>query len=50
MNTEVDVQNPNLVILPGMYAQVDLRSARPDAPLLISDDALILRAEALKAR
>ena len=28
-----------------MYAQVDLRSSRPDAPLLIPDDSLIFRAE-----
>jgi len=42
---EMQVPNGNGVLLPGMYAQVDLRSSRPDAPLLISDDALILRAE-----
>jgi RND family efflux transporter MFP subunit len=42
---EIQVPNGNGVLLPGMYAQVDLRSSRPDAPLLISDDALILRAE-----
>jgi RND family efflux transporter MFP subunit len=42
---EIQVANGDGALLPGMYAQVDLRSARPDAPLLISDDALILRAE-----
>jgi RND family efflux transporter MFP subunit len=31
METEIDVPNPNLVIIPGMYAEVDLRlEERPD--------------------
>jgi RND family efflux transporter MFP subunit len=42
---EVQVPNGDGALLPGMYAQVDLRSSRPDAPLLISDAALILRTE-----
>jgi RND family efflux transporter MFP subunit len=42
---EVQVPNSDGALLPGMYTQVDLRSSRPDAPLLIPDDSLILRAE-----
>ena len=42
---EVQVSNRDGALLPGMYAQVDLRSSRPDAPLLIPDDSLILRAD-----
>ena len=42
---EVQVPNGDGALLPGMYAQVDLRSSRPDAPLLIPDDSLIFRAE-----
>jgi RND family efflux transporter MFP subunit len=42
---EVDVPNPVGVLLPGMYAQVDLSSPRKDAPLMIPDDALIVRAD-----
>jgi RND family efflux transporter MFP subunit len=42
---EVQVPNGDGALLPGMYAQVDLRSVRPDAPLLIPGDSLILRAE-----
>jgi len=45
MLVEVQVPNPNGVLLPGMYAQVDLSSARPDPPLLIPGAALIIRAE-----
>src|SRR5262249_32513020 len=42
---EVQVSNGDGALLPGMYAQVDLRSSRPDAPLVLSDDALIFRSE-----
>ena len=42
---EIQVPNGDGALLPGMYAQVDLRSSRPDAPLIISDDALIVRAD-----
>jgi RND family efflux transporter MFP subunit len=42
---EVQVSNADGALLPGMYAQVDLRSARRDAPLLIPDDSLIVRAD-----
>jgi RND family efflux transporter MFP subunit len=39
---EVQVPNPNGALLPGMYAQVDLSSARPTPPLLIPGDALVV--------
>jgi len=42
---EVHVPNPDGALLPGMYARVDLISARPDAPLRIPSDALIVRGE-----
>ena len=42
---EVQVQNGDGALLPGMYAQVDLRSPRKDAPLIVPDDALIIRSE-----
>src|SRR6266568_3023984 len=45
MLVEVQVPNNDGVLLPGMYAQVDLSSARAEAPLLIPGDALIVRAE-----
>ena len=40
---EVHVPNPEGALLPGMYARVDLVSARANAPLLIPSDALIAR-------
>ena len=42
---EIHVPNPDGALLPGMYAQVDLSSARPVPPLLIPGDALIVRDE-----
>jgi RND family efflux transporter MFP subunit len=45
MLVEVQVPNPEGVLLPGMYAEVDLKSARPAPPLLIPADALVVRAE-----
>jgi len=42
---EVQVPNPNGTLLPGMYAEVDLSSARSNPPLLVPSDALILRAD-----
>jgi RND family efflux transporter MFP subunit len=35
MDTEVDVPNPNLVLIPGMYAEVDLSLAQRNAVLAI---------------
>jgi multidrug efflux pump subunit AcrA (membrane-fusion protein) len=43
MLVEVQVPNANGALLPGMYAQVDLSSARTDPPLLVPGDALIVR-------
>jgi RND family efflux transporter MFP subunit len=45
MLVEIRVPNPNGVLLPGMYAQVDLSSPRTNPPLLIPGDALIVRAD-----
>ena len=45
MLVEVQVPNSAGVLLPGMYAQVDLSSARTDPPLLLPSDTLIVRAE-----
>jgi len=42
---EILVPNSDAALLPGMYARVDLASARQDAPLLIPGDALIVRGE-----
>jgi RND family efflux transporter MFP subunit len=42
---EVHVPNPQGLLLPGMYAQVDLSSPRSIPPLLVPSDALIVRAE-----
>jgi multidrug efflux pump subunit AcrA (membrane-fusion protein) len=35
MDTEVDVQNPSLVLVPGMYAEVDLSLAHKDKVLVV---------------
>lgn len=42
---EVHVPNSEGVLLPGMYAKVDLSSTRSDPPLLIPSEALIARGE-----
>jgi RND family efflux transporter MFP subunit len=42
---EVQVPNPAGVLLPGMYAQVELRSIRAEPPLLVPSDAMIVRAD-----
>lgn len=42
---EVRVPNADRALLPGMYAQVDLSSARANPPLLIPSEALIVRAD-----
>jgi RND family efflux transporter MFP subunit len=42
---EVHVPNPANLLLPGMYAQVELRSIRSDPPLLVPSDAMIVRAD-----
>lgn len=45
MLVEVNVPNEGNLLLPGMYAQVDLGGTRPASPIVIPSDALILRAE-----
>jgi RND family efflux transporter MFP subunit len=40
---EVHVQNPTGALMPGMYAQVNLATERPNPPLLVPSDALIVR-------
>src|ERR1700733_14288674 len=42
--TEVDVENPKGVLLPGMYAMVSFVTDRIDPPLMVPDAALIVRA------
>jgi RND family efflux transporter MFP subunit len=42
---EVHVPNPANVLLPGMYAQVELRSIRANPPLLVPSDAMIVRGD-----
>lgn len=43
--TEIHVPNPQGLLLPGMYATVQLMSPRLNAPLLVPSDALLVRAE-----
>jgi RND family efflux transporter MFP subunit len=40
---EVQVPNPAALLMPGMYAQVDLSVPRKDPPLLIPGDTLVVR-------
>jgi RND family efflux transporter MFP subunit len=40
MNTEVDVENPNLVLMPGMYAEVNLTLASHDHTLVAPVNAV----------
>jgi RND family efflux transporter MFP subunit len=41
---EVQVPNAENLLMPGMYARVDLSSARKDPPLLVPSEALMVRA------
>jgi multidrug efflux pump subunit AcrA (membrane-fusion protein) len=41
--TEVDVDNPTRVLLPGMYAEVSFITDRIDPPFLVPDAALVVR-------
>jgi RND family efflux transporter MFP subunit len=43
MLVEVQVPNPDGVLFPGMYAQVDLSSNRANPPLTVPSDALIMQ-------
>jgi RND family efflux transporter MFP subunit len=45
MLVEIQVPNADGALLPGMYAQVDLSTARAAPPLLVPGDALIVRAD-----
>ena len=42
---EVQVPNPDGALMPGMYAQVDFSNSRPNAPLLVPAEALLVRAD-----
>jgi multidrug efflux pump subunit AcrA (membrane-fusion protein) len=41
--TEVDVENPKGVLLPGMYAMVSFKTNRADPPFLVPDASLVVR-------
>jgi RND family efflux transporter MFP subunit len=41
---EVQVPNPQSLLLPGMYSRVELSNARTDPPLLVPSEALLVRA------
>ncbi|MBI4864391.1 MAG: efflux RND transporter periplasmic adaptor subunit [Candidatus Riflebacteria bacterium] len=45
---EVQVRNPDSVLLPGMYAQVKLTLPRTEPPILIPGDTLLLRPDGLQ--
>ena len=42
---EVQVSNPELTLLPGMYAQVKFQASRTTPPLLVPSNALVIRAD-----
>ncbi len=42
--TEVQIPNPNGILLPGMYAQITLSVNRQHPPILIPGDAIVTRA------
>jgi RND family efflux transporter MFP subunit len=42
---EVQLPNPGALLMPGMYAQVDLSVPRQDPPLLIPGDTLVVRSD-----
>jgi RND family efflux transporter MFP subunit len=43
--TEVQVTNPDQLLLPGMYAQVRMTTTRTDRPIVIPGDAVVVRSE-----
>jgi RND family efflux transporter MFP subunit len=49
MDTEVDVPNPNLVLIPGMYAEVNLALARRNGVLAIPVTAVDLESDAAQS-
>jgi multidrug efflux pump subunit AcrA (membrane-fusion protein) len=48
MLTEIQVQNTNLVLLPGMFVQVRLESERAQPPLLIPGESIITTGKGLR--
>jgi RND family efflux transporter MFP subunit len=50
MRTEVDVPNPNLVLVPGMYAEVHLAVARANNALVLPDMAVDLNSNATSGK
>jgi RND family efflux transporter MFP subunit len=48
LRTEVDVANPDSALLPGMYAQLKLRSVSAEPPLLVPGDALVTQASGIR--
>lgn len=42
---EVDIRNPGFALLPGMYAEVQLRFSRTSPPLVVPASALLIRAD-----
>jgi multidrug efflux system membrane fusion protein len=47
--TEIQLSNPNHVLLPGMYARVDFMANRHSPPLIIPATALVMRADGKNA-
>jgi RND family efflux transporter MFP subunit len=43
--SEVQVGNPDQLLLPGMYAQVRMTTTRTDRPIIIPGDAVVVRSE-----
>src|SRR5215472_3647057 len=43
--TEVQADNPNGALLPGMYAQVEMAVQRKDPPVQIPADTLVVRSD-----
>jgi multidrug efflux pump subunit AcrA (membrane-fusion protein) len=48
MLTEVQLANPKGILMPGMFAQVQIRSPRGAAPILAPGDALITNAQGIQ--
>ncbi len=48
MLTEIQVQNPSMLLLPGMFVEVRLLSARAEPPLVIPGEGVIATARGLR--
>jgi multidrug efflux pump subunit AcrA (membrane-fusion protein) len=46
--TEVQLANPQLLLLPGMYAQVQFSDTRPSPPLLLPGDSVVITSNGLE--